>query len=197
MHDTDSTINREFISRSGERLDLNLVVISSSRLLLEPISLDFTQVIFQEFNERVTHYMFPAPPKHISETQSFILEAIEKRRRGHDLVMTILKRDRRDFLGCCGFHGANDPKQPEFGVWLRESAHGSGYGREAIKALYDWAERTLVVKHYIYPVDRSNIPSRKVAEALGGVVVEEKLVNTLRGTVLDEVIYRIPTVGRA
>jgi hypothetical protein len=48
----------------------------------------------------------------------------------------------------------------------------------------------------VYPVDRRNIPSRKIAEALGVVVVDEKRTPTMRGTELDTLVYVIPAKGK-
>ena len=44
----------------------------------------------------------------------------------------------------------------------------------------------------IYPVDKANIASRKIAESLGGMVIKERRVKTMRGSYLDEVVYKIP-----
>ena len=45
--------------------------------------------------------------------------------------------------------------------------------------------------YLIYPVDRANIPSRKIPESLGGIIFEEKKTKTMSGGVLDEVVYKI------
>ena len=41
---------------------------------------------------------------------------------------------------------------PELGLWTKETAHGLGYGREAVTALAEWAPETLGKKGFIYPV---------------------------------------------
>ena len=66
------------------------------------------------------------------------------------------------------------------------------YGREAIKILRHWAIENIDFDYAIYPVDKANIASRKIAESLGGMVIKERKVKTMRGRYLDEVVYKIP-----
>jgi RimJ/RimL family protein N-acetyltransferase len=113
-------------------------------------------------------------------------------KNGTDLIFAILDKQTKEFLGVCGLHGAKNPREPELGVWLKKSVHGKGLGREAINVLRRWSERMLSVDGFIYPVDRRNLPSRKIPEALGGVVAGERRVQNMSGIELDELIYRIP-----
>ena len=36
-----------------------------------------------------------------------------------------------------------DSVSPELGLWLKESAHGQGFGREVVAALVEWGHATL------------------------------------------------------
>ncbi len=182
------------ISISGEcPVDLNAVAIITDRLTLRPVTSAFTELIFAEFTPEITKYMLPSSPRHISETEQFIADTLEKRSRGSDLVLAILAKDTDEFLGCCGLHGRENPREPELGIWLKKAAHGRGFGREAVAAVRDWAERHLIVDAFIYPVDRNNTASRKIAEALGGTIVRSEPIKTMSGGELDAVIYKIPT----
>lgn len=58
--------------------------------------------------------------------------------------------------------------------------------------LHVWASDYLVVDSFTYPVDKKNISSRRIAEALGGSVYQEQEIISLSGRVLDEVVYQIP-----
>jgi hypothetical protein len=49
----------------------------------------------------------------------------------------------------------------------------------------------MVFDYLVYPVDRRNIPSRRIPESMGGEILEEKRVATMRGTELDEIVYRL------
>ncbi|MEP6636440.1 MAG: GNAT family N-acetyltransferase [Acidobacteriota bacterium] len=166
--------------------------IESSRLHLRPIAAEYADEIFKEFTPEITTYMFPRSPSHISETHQFIADACKKREEGTDLVFVILDKQTSEFLGVCGLHRSRNAREPEFGIWLKKSAHKRALGREAIGVLKVWCERMLSIDGFVYPVDRRNHPSRKIAEALGGKAVGEKKVRNMSGGELDELIYRIP-----
>jgi RimJ/RimL family protein N-acetyltransferase len=180
----------EAFSFKHQPIDLLLFTIKSERLRLVPISLEYDRDIFQEFTPEITTYMFPKPAEDISETRAFIKESLQDMKTGNNLQMVILKSS-GEFLGCCGLHGQANPRIPEFGIWLKNDAHGYGYGREAIQALYTWAKQNLEVEYYIYPVDRNNLASRNIPESLGGAVVREFVDIGLAGNRLDMLVYKI------
>lgn len=165
--------------------------IQSERLVLRPISMGWKEDIFREFNDEITTYMFPSSPTHIAETEDFIGESIEKMGKGEEVVFVILKKDTSEFLGCAGLHLMHTDN-PELGVWLKRSAHGNKYGFEAISAITKWAERCLNGDCVLYPVDKNNIPSRKIAERLGGTVKREYDQSTASGKILQLIEYIIP-----
>ena len=45
--------------------------------------------------------------------------------------------------------------------------------------------------YLVYPVDKENIPSRKIAECLDGKIFREETRVSMSGLVLNEVAYRI------
>lgn len=65
--------------------------------------------------------------------------------------------------------------------------HGQGHGREAVAALAAWAAETFAPQSFSYPVAEANTASRRIAEGLGGVVVEQQ-----QRPKYAAVIYRIP-----
>ena len=166
--------------------------LEGPRLVLKPIAAEYADEIFKEFTPEITTYMFPRSPSHISETEEFIEKACRQRENGTALMFVILDKQNREFLGVCGLHGTRNAREPEFGIWLKKAAHNTGLGREAIGVLKAWCELTLSIDGFVYPVDRRNQPSRKIPEALGGKVVDEKKVLTMSGGELDELIYLIP-----
>ncbi len=173
------------------KLDFTRIEITSERLLLTSSMKRFAHDIFTEFNEDIIEYMLPKPAQQIEETQAFIDESMIGMRGGWNLVLAITIRSGGEFLGCCGLHGQGRHRTPELGIWIKKSAHGHKYGREAIQSLSIWAFDHLDLDYIIYPVDRANIPSRKIAESLGGEILEEELVKTARGGYLDELKYKI------
>ncbi|MGF2039219.1 MAG: GNAT family N-acetyltransferase [Nostoc sp. CmiVER01] len=144
------------------------------------ICLTRTQVIF----------MYPKPVQSFSETENIIKDMILQRENHTDLVLVILKKEHLEFLGICEV-GAIDTHTPELGIWLKKSAHGHGFGREAIHALKGWVDKNLEYNYLSYPVDKRNIPSRKIAESLGGKIFREFQQINESGYLLDEVEYRI------
>lgn len=180
-----------FISTDGRVLDCTNVEVGTDRLLLLPISEKYAEEIFRGFTAEVTRYMFPKSPNRIEETHEFINRSLKGMRRGEDLQFTITAKESGEFLGCCGLHGHDNPKTPELGIWLKIAAHGSGLGKESIVALKQWADENLVYDYLTYPVDRDNVPSRKIPEALGGEIFEESHCMSQDGRMLDIVVYRI------
>ena len=167
------------------------VEIAAERILLLPISDNYAGEIFQNFTTEVTQYMVPQTPGRIEETLAFIGNSLEGMKRGENLQFVIVDKVSGEFLGCCGIHGQGNPTKPELGIWLKIAAHGNRYGKEAIMALVQWADRHLQYDYLTYPVDRDNVPSKKIPEALGGEIFEEALCPTQDGRFLDIVVYRI------
>ncbi len=172
--------------------DLTQLSIESDRLLLETVNRQYANLIFTEFTEIITQYMLPRPPEAVEETMQFIEASREGMNKLRELVCVVLLKSDRSFLGCCGLHARQVWPEPELGIWIKKGAHGSVYGREAVTAMAGWAFDHLIADYLIYPVDQANLPSRKIAESLGGIVFAEKKVPTARGTFLNEVVYRIP-----
>jgi RimJ/RimL family protein N-acetyltransferase len=172
-------------------MDLSRTTIETDRLRLAPISLDYREAIFTEFTREITTFMYPKPPDAISETQAFIVASLHKLAAGTDLVMVILHKDTGEFFGCIGLHELDKPS-PEFGIWLKKTAHGHGYGLEAIRGLKAWADAHVPCQSYIYPVDERNVPSRRIPESFGGTVIGRHTHQSASGRELQIVTYEIP-----
>ena len=80
-----------------------------------------------------------------------------------------------------------DSVSPELGLWLKESAHGQGFGREVVAALVEWGHATLGKGSFIYPVAVQNTASRRIAENLHGEIIGNRT-----NPKYDSVVYRIP-----
>jgi [ribosomal protein S5]-alanine N-acetyltransferase len=171
--------------------DLRSLAIEGKRLQLVAISDKFEQDIFKEFTSEITRYMFPSPTNDIEDTRKFINESRRSMQQGNNLQFAILSKTIGEFFGCCGLHGEGKVRTPEFGIWLKKSAYGNGYGREAIHLLFNWSCHHIDLDYFTYPVDRRNIASSKIPESLGGKVIEALKVETPTGKILDEVIYKI------
>ena len=172
-----------------EYKDLSDIRIETYRLSLRPITLEYTEDIFREFTYEITALMYPRPAKEIGETEEFIRRSMKSIREGTDMQMVILSKE-LEFLGCAGLHGLKS-RQPELGVWLKRSAHGNGYGKEAIQAIKQWASENLDYDHLLYPVAKNNAASRKIAEALGGKIQRQYKQKGLGGNEYHCLEYHI------
>lgn len=166
------------------------IEIETDRLILVPISREYASDMFREFTKEITTFMYPKSPEKIEETHQFIDESMAKDNNGEQLQMTVLKKDTREYLGNAGLHDIKT-RTPELGIWLKRSAHGNGFGREAIAGLENWAQKNLDFDYIKYPVDKRNIASRKIPESLGGIPGKELKQINLSGNELDEIEYRI------
>ncbi len=171
-------------------MNLTNVTITTKRLELVPVSEIYANKIFHEFTPEVTTYMFPKPPRDINDTLQFIKTAQEKLLKGEDLTVTILKINTEEFLGGGGAHKVNTDT-PELGIWIKKSAHGHKYGREAVTAIKEWLDNNIHYKYIKYPVDKRNIASRKIAEWLGGIAKTEYKKQNMSDNILDIVEYHI------
>ncbi len=171
-------------------MNLLSVIIESERLKLVPTSDKYAQDIFKEFSDELTVLMYPKPAKKIEETLSFINISRRAMEKGEQLQVVILNKLTNEFIGHGGVSKFNTDT-PELGIWIKKSAHGHKYGREAVKSLKEWIDKNKSYKYIIYPVDSRNIPSRKIAESLGGVIEDEYKKKNMAGNMLDEVEYRI------
>lgn len=171
-------------------MDLSHIKIETDRLMLVPLSMEYEKIIFREFQEPVTKFMDPKAPQKIEETEEFIRTTLENMQKGKELVLVILDKQSGEFLGEAGLHQL-DKKILEMGIWIKQSAHGQKYGREAMQALKLWADKHTKYEFIRYPVAAENISSRKIAEALGGKIVKEYRKTTQSGRTYDYVEYRI------
>ncbi len=172
-------------------MDLKNTEIITDRLKMRVTSKDDTHNIFIHFTPAVTRYMYPHPAKDISETEAFINGALKKVAEGRELQVTILDRKTGEFYGCAGLHGLQD-EMPELGIWVKEEAHGEGYGMEAIYGLYRWAKENTSARELLYPVDRDNYRSKRIPVSLGGRCAGCETQTTADGRVLNIENYVIP-----
>lgn len=164
--------------------------LTTERLYLIPVSETHVEDIYTHFNARVTQYMVPVPAKNIDETKAVVRRFIEQREQGTDMVYAVTRKDTREFIGLAGLHHL-EQDVPELGIWTKLAAHGRHYGREAIGGLLNYAVG-LGIQKVVYPVDRRNIPSRKIPLFYGGRLISEgECIRTEDGRTLEIERYEI------
>lgn len=161
-----------------------MIEIKSPRLLLKRFQLADAEDVFACITPAVTKYM-PWEPPSWDEFKS----RCEAKLREPDPDMFSFVIRRHDNNECLGRASVEDTtaSSPEVGLWLKETAHSQGFGKEAVKALIEWGHAFLGKTSFIYPVAVQNIASRRLAEALHGEIIGHKA-----NPKYDAVIYKIP-----
>ena len=171
-------------------MDTSNITIETKNLCLKGITFEYKNDIFREFTSEITTHMYPKPADKIEETEEFIETSIKENKEGSNFQIVILDKKSKDFLGCGGVHNI-DRKTPELGIWIKKSAHGNGYGKEAIIALKKWADENLDYEYLLYPVVDENYPSRRIPEFFGAEVAREYDEKNMSGKTQHILEYRI------
>lgn len=149
----------------------NDIHIESGRLSIKPFSESDADATFPCITHSLTRLMAWEPPANREGFdriwQAWLLAIAE----GTDFVFAIRQRDSGAFLGLVGLHHVKSACA-ELGIWIREDRHREGIGREAVTLAAAWATRELGIERFTYSVAEENYPSRRIAESLGGIVVE-------------------------
>jgi RimJ/RimL family protein N-acetyltransferase len=159
--------------------------LRSARLDLRPAGPGDVTEIFPAITPTLTRFLSFDPPASMEELASIVAFWPSSMAAGREIHFTIRHGDDGRFLGLCGLHAIQD-RLPELGIWIRESEHGQGYGREAIAALAEWAFATLKPDGLLYPVAEQNGQSRRLIESMGGAIIGERLHRKYRA-----LVYRI------
>lgn len=167
------------------------VVIETPRLVMRPVGREYAPEIFAAFTSEVCRHLFPQPASQIAETLDFIDRSRTGMAAGKELAVSVFARADGAFLGGAGLHDLSSGV-PEAGIWIKLSAHGHGFGFEAVEGLISWASQTLGVREVHYPVMIENWPSRRIPERLGGTIVRQFRKANAAGIMRDLVEYIIP-----
>jgi RimJ/RimL family protein N-acetyltransferase len=78
------------------------------------------------------------PPASAREFETIWQGQLSQMKAGTELHLVIRLNSADEFVGAAGLHPA-DGTMLETGIWIKESAQGHGYGREAVAAVIKWA----------------------------------------------------------
>jgi RimJ/RimL family protein N-acetyltransferase len=181
-------------SRQASEFAVNLssVSLSSQRLLLKSFTGDDAREAFLAATPSVARFMSWEPAPSLDAFELIWQSWIPKMRAGTDVSLTVRHKPSLEFLGTAGLHNT-DATEPEVGIWIKESRHGYGYGREAVAIIVAFVANDLGKQAVVYPVVEQNGPSRRLAESLGGEIIGTRLLRKPSGVEHPEVVYRIPT----
>jgi len=161
-----------------------MITIQSSRLKLSQFQMTDAKDVFACITPSIAKFMPWEPP-----SWSEYIERCEKRVQApepNNFSFVVRRLEDMECLGMASLEDADAPS-PELGLWLRQSVHGQGYGREVVKALAGWAFKTFGKESFIYPVAVENTASRRIAEALSG-----KVIGNRTNPKYKSVVYKIP-----
>lgn len=171
-------------------MDFRDFELITDRLRLIIVSKRYREEIFKEFTDEVNVYMYPMTAKSTADTDAYIDSAQKAAGTGKSIDCVILDKITGEFYGCGGVHRV-DGKYPELGIWTKMSAHGRRIGREAMTFLAVYVANHFDVHGLMYPADYRNLPSRLIAESMGGILVKRYDAKQLNGGTLHLVEYFI------
>jgi RimJ/RimL family protein N-acetyltransferase len=166
-----------------------MIVLRSPRLQLSQFQMRDAPEVFACITPAIARFMPWEPP-----SWSDYLARCEKRAQApqpNQFSFVIRRLDNAECLGMASFEDA-DSVSPELGLWLKESAHRQGFGREVVAALVEWGHSAHGKDCFIYPVATQNIASRRIAENLKGEIIAKRT-----NPKYDSVVYRIPSCESA
>ena len=160
------------------------LVIYSSRLRLNEFEMTDADEVFHCITHEITRFLFWEPPQSLAKYRARREETL--RSPNNDGYSFVIRR--RDSLECLGIASIDNvaATAPELGIWLKQTAHGRGYGSEAVRAVVQWASSALNKQRFLYAVAIENVPSRRVAESLHG-----EIVGTRTSPRNDSLVYQI------
>lgn len=145
--------------------------IQTDRLILIPVDAEYSNQMLEELTEEITRYLSFYPPKSLEEEKDFVEKSRKDMKEGRAIVLSVLDKNTGEYLGNVSLTEI-ETKTPEMGIWIKKSAHGKKIGKEAAIGLKDWALKNLKLKYILYTMDVKNIPSKKIAESLGGKFIK-------------------------
>lgn len=159
----------------------------NKELSLMPISNNYLNDIFNNFNQQVIKFLpLLKPSTDIESTKSFIANAVISNKEKTGLHWVILKEGA--FIGLCGIRDLKS-QNGDFGLWIKTSEQGKGYGTNVVKSAIDWAFKHSDIKGIKYPVDKNNFASVIIIESLGAEIVDTYLAG--EENCLDVLEYQI------
>lgn len=156
--------------------------LETPRLSLIRFTMADAEEVFGCITPAVTRYMSWEPPSR----EAYLARCAALVDSPTEIQFVIRLRDTSECLGVTALERPADPL-PELGIWMKASAHGRGYGGEAIEGLVRWASAAVDRDGFLYPVAVHNTASRRIAERLRG-----EIIATRSGAKYDSVVYRIP-----
>lgn len=165
------------------------VLLRTKRLLIQPYNKSFLEQYFKEFTDEIVKYQYPDSFSDIKKANEVMSQFAEDMEHGKMLELVILTPE-GEFIGSMEAFDITG-KTPELGLWIKSSAHGNGYGYEALRCLVDYLNSTEKYQYYIYQVDIRNESSIHLVEKFHFKKCGCEEITTNSGKTLNMQIYHI------
>jgi ribosomal-protein-serine acetyltransferase len=146
--------------------------LAGERVLVRPYRVEDAEALREAVEESREHIRawLPFADAHqtIEETRDWITHRVADWLLREDMGTGVFLREDGAYLGGLGVHPRSwEIGFFEIGYWLRASAEGHGYMREAVSLLIEFAARDLLASRLEIRCDARNARSAGVAESLG------------------------------
>jgi ribosomal-protein-serine acetyltransferase len=146
--------------------------LAGERVLVRPYRVEDAEALREAVEESREHIRawLPFADAHqtIEETRDWITHRVADWLLREDMGTGVFLREDGAYLGGLGLHPRSwEIGFFEIGYWLRASAEGHGYMREAVSLLVEFAARDLLASRLEIRCDARNARSAGVAESLG------------------------------
>jgi RimJ/RimL family protein N-acetyltransferase len=146
--------------------------LAGERVLVRPYRIEDAEALREAVAESREHIRpwLPFADAHqtIEETRDWITHRVADWLLREDMGTGVFLREDGAYLGGLGVHPRSwEIGFFEIGYWLRASAEGHGYMREAVSLLVEFAARDLLASRLEIRCDARNARSAGVAESLG------------------------------
>jgi [ribosomal protein S5]-alanine N-acetyltransferase len=152
--------------------------VRTNRLDLVTTTLEFMETLLRgdrESAQRMIGYRIPADwPQGVESTLRFRIALARAQPEALPLLLRamVLRADPEVMVGRIGFHGPpDDDGALEIGYEVFPEYRRQGYAREAVPAMFRWAQRGPGVLRFRASISPKNVPSRRLVRGLGFIEV--------------------------
>jgi RimJ/RimL family protein N-acetyltransferase len=165
---------------SGANADPGEAILSE-RLRLVPMSASFIEALLRGHHSRAAEIMgVDMPPEWPGDLTHMLRLRLDQIRTDPSELQwlaraMVLREDGRTVVGNLGFHGKPDRRRMvEVGYTVRSQFRRRGFAEEAVRALFDWANRAHGITLFRASVSPINEPSLSLVRKLGFVQTGEQ-----------------------
>jgi ribosomal-protein-serine acetyltransferase len=161
------------VGRPGQELSPPRLPLETARLLLEPVTPEHAQGLYQATvasRAELVPWMPWARDPTLAGTEDQAAHGVKDWEEGSEFHFAMIERETGIVLGVAGLN-AQGADAAELHYWIRTDRARLGLTTEACTTLIEWARQALHLRRVTLWTGRDNKASRRVAEKLGFVHV--------------------------